>query len=61
MAAIDIVKGGVGLGACSDGRQRATSEGPFGVVVWGLAPYASYAYPAGGSAAVINDVDPVPQ
>ncbi len=38
------------------GPESATSDSPFGVVVWGFASYASYAYPAGGNAAGINQV-----
>jgi len=38
------------------------SDGPFGIVVWGLDAYSSYAYPAGGNAAQLTDlvVPPMP-
>lgn len=51
------------VGACKSGLHVAESEGSFGVVVWGVDTYASYAYPAGGNAAVINQivVPPVPK
>ena len=41
----------------------ATSSGPFGLTVWGLDNFASYAYPAGGNVASINTVvvPPTPQ
>lgn len=47
---------------CTNGPHQAESDGPFGLVVWGLAKYASYAYPAGGNVARLNDVEvqPVP-
>jgi hypothetical protein len=34
------------VGACTNGRHTASSAGAFNVIVWGLANYASYAYPA---------------
>lgn len=56
VALVEIIKNGAGNGACTNGPQVAESEGPFGVMVWGLSTYASYAYPAGGSVAPINTV-----
>ena len=41
---------------CQNGGHVATSDGPFGMVVWGLDGFSSYAYPAGGSVAAINTV-----
>ena len=55
-ASVQLVKTGAGIGSCSNGPQSAKSAAPFGVVVWGFANYASYAYPAGGNAAGINQV-----
>jgi hypothetical protein len=43
-------------GSCGNGRHVASSQGPFGLVVYGLDTYASYAYPAGGNAAVLSGV-----
>ena len=43
-------------GACANGRHVATSDGPFGLVVYGLDTYSSYGYPAGGNAAALNSV-----
>jgi hypothetical protein len=34
----------------------ADSDGPFGVVVWGLDSLASYAYAAGGNVRALNAV-----
>jgi len=34
-------------GTCTDGAHRIWSDGPFAMTVWGLARYASYAYPGG--------------
>ena len=45
---------------CENGSQTAESEGRFGITVWGLDTFASYAYPAGGNAAPINTVVVVP-
>ncbi|UQA56182.1 IgGFc-binding protein [Polyangium aurulentum] len=60
---VDLVRAGIGVNGCKNGRHTADSEGPFGVVVWGLDSYSSYAYPAGGNAAKITDavVPPVPK
>ncbi len=56
MARIDLVRGGKGVGACSNGARSAKSDGTFGVTVWGVDWWASYAYSVGGSAFKINDV-----
>jgi hypothetical protein len=53
---VDLVRDGAGVGSCSNGRHVASSDGPFGLVVWGLDNWASYAYPAGSGAASINAV-----
>jgi hypothetical protein len=53
---VDLVRGGRGTAQCNNGPQVAQSEGPFGIVVWGLADAASYGYPAGGNVAPINTV-----
>lgn len=44
------------VGTCKNGFHVAESEAPFGLVVWGLDNFASYAYPAGGNVAPINQV-----
>jgi hypothetical protein len=44
------------VGTCTNGRHTATSAGAFNIMVWGLATYASYAYPAGGNVGKINPV-----
>jgi hypothetical protein len=43
-------------GSCGNGGHVASSQGPFGLVVYGLDTYASYGYPAGGNAAVLSGV-----
>jgi hypothetical protein len=44
------------IGSCTNGRHTATSAGAFNIMVWGLANFASYAYPAGGNVGKINPV-----
>jgi hypothetical protein len=56
VATFDLIAGGNRTGACDNGPQTARSDGPFGLLVWGLDEYASYAYPAGGNLHAINDV-----
>jgi hypothetical protein len=53
---VDLVRAGVSVGSCQNGPHVATSDGPFGIVVWGLDSYASYSYPAGGNFKSINSV-----
>jgi hypothetical protein len=55
-ARVDIVRSGKGVGSCTNGAHTATSAAPFGITVWGVDWWASYAYPAGGAAFQINDV-----
>jgi len=55
-ATVDLVREGVAAGACSNGPHAASSDGPFGIMVWGTGNAASYAYPAGGNVAPINTV-----
>ncbi len=57
-----LVKEAQPQNACKNGPQFAKSNGAFGVMVWGLDSYASYAYPAGGTIAPINTlvVPPAP-
>jgi len=60
---VDLVRADKGVGTCLNGRHTASSNAPFGVVVWGLDAYSSYAYPAGGNAATLSTVtvSPVPK
>jgi hypothetical protein len=44
------------VGNCTNGRHTASSGGAFTIMVWGLANFASYAYPAGGNVGKINPV-----
>ena len=40
-------------------HQRSPLEGVFGVLVWGLDSFSSYAYPAGGNAGQLAVLDPL--
>lgn len=53
---VDLLRSDTPVGTCANGQHVATSTGPFGVTVWGIDSYASYAYPAGGNVASINTV-----
>jgi len=53
---IDLIRASTGNGSCDNGPHVATSNGPFGLTVWGLDTFSSYAYPAGGNVAPINSV-----
>jgi hypothetical protein len=63
IADVDLIRAGAKVGDCDNGLHVATSDGGFGLTVWGLDSYASYAYPAGGNVGTINDVvvPPVPR
>ena len=52
---VDLVRGAP-VGTCTNGGHVASSVGRFGLMVWGLDDYASYAYPAGGNVSVVNNV-----
>jgi hypothetical protein len=60
---VDLMRAGVSVASCTNGRHTAESSAPFGMVVWGLDSYSSYAYPAGGNAATLSTatVEPVPK
>jgi hypothetical protein len=53
---VDLLRAGKPSGSCQNGRQRATSKGAFGLIVWGLDTYSSYGYPAGGNARKTTEV-----
>jgi hypothetical protein len=53
---VDLVRGNQPLKDCATSRHVASSQGPFGVVVWGTDWAASYGYPAGGNLTSINEV-----
>lgn len=59
VAQVDLVRGGEGVGACTNGRHSAESTGTFGMTVWGYDSYASYAYPAGGNARTLRELPPL--
>jgi hypothetical protein len=52
----ELVRSNVGIGSCTNGVHSAKSDGRFGITVWGEDCASSYGYPAGGNAAVINQV-----
>jgi hypothetical protein len=57
-AHVELFRGGVGaVPACATSQHLASSDGNFGVVVWGQDSAASYGYPAGGNLQTINTVD----
>jgi hypothetical protein len=58
---VDLVRADIGVNGCKNGHHVAESKGPFGLVVWGLDSYSSYAYPAGGSATALSDVIVTPK
>ncbi|MBK9755947.1 MAG: hypothetical protein IPO88_21085 [Nannocystis sp.] len=33
---VNLVRADIGVGGCTNGHHTASSDGPFGVVVWGL-------------------------
>jgi hypothetical protein len=53
---VDLIRGGMKNASCDNGPHTAWSDGAFGLMVWGIDEYSSYAYPAGGSIAPINAV-----
>lgn len=57
VAHVDLYRGEVGVTpSCATSQHLATSNGKFGITVWGTDFYASYGYPAGGNIGSINDV-----
>ncbi len=56
VATADLIRADIGVNGCTNGHHTATSTGPFGLVVWGLDSYSSYAYPAGGNANALSDI-----
>ncbi len=56
MTNVNLIFGGTANGSCNNGPHTASSNGAFGVMVWGLDSASSYAYPAGGNVAPINSV-----
>jgi hypothetical protein len=52
VAHIDLYRAGTGI--CAKSQQKAWSDAPFGIIVWGVDDLASYGYPAGGNARKLN-------
>ena len=60
-AHVELERSGVPVGNCGTSSHLATSDGPFGIVVWGTDLASSYGYPAGSDISKINAVTlPVP-
>ncbi len=57
VATADLMRADIGVNGCENGLHEASSDAPFGLVVWGLDSYSSYAYPAGGNALELTDVE----
>jgi hypothetical protein len=55
-ARVDLTRKFESKNGCTSGAHTASSDEPFGIAVWGVDWWASYAYPAGGSVAKLNDV-----
>lgn len=60
MTDVDLMRAYIPNGSCQNGRHIAESDAPFGLVVWGIDHFASYAYPAGSGAAQLNEVVVIP-
>jgi hypothetical protein len=56
IAKVDLIRFNVPNMGCTNGPHTAQSDGPFGLMVWGLDNYSSYAYPAGGSVATLTTI-----
>ncbi len=56
VTSVDLQRDSTPVMSCTNGKHEATSEGQFGITVWGLSSAASYGYPAGGNVQTINDV-----
>jgi IgGFc binding protein len=57
---VQLTDGFVSKGDCGYGRQEASSDGPFGITVWGMGQDASYGYVGGTGLRPINDAPPTP-
>jgi IgGFc binding protein len=56
IAKVDLIRLGQPNMGCTNGPHVADSQGQFGLMVWGLDNYSSYAYPAGGSVATLTTI-----
>jgi hypothetical protein len=57
VAHVELYRAGMGADSdCETSQHVATSDGDFGIVVWGTDSAASYGYPAGGGLESINGV-----
>lgn len=61
VAHVELYRAGVAeVPARATSRHEASTASPFGITVWGTDRYSSYAYPAGGNARTLNEVDITP-
>lgn len=51
---VEVTSSRAPVGNCSYGRHEASSDGPFGLYVWGLDKDASYGFPAGAGSRPIS-------
>jgi hypothetical protein len=57
IAHVELYRGSTGaVPACETSQHLASSDGDFGIMVWGTDTYASYGYPAGGNLKTLNEV-----
>ena len=57
VAHVELYRGSTAqVPACATSQHLASSEGDFGIMVWGTDYYASYGYPAGGNLKTLNEV-----
>ena len=62
VAHVELFRGSTAsVPACATSQHLATSDAPFGIMVWGIDSFASYGYPAGGNLQTINEVDIDPE
>lgn len=60
VAHVELFHGTEGPPACRTSQHTAWSTEPFGLAVWGVDDFASYAYPGGAMLRDINDIDVIP-
>ncbi len=54
---VRLTKDKRGVGGCGYGRHEASSDGPFGLYVWGVDSFASYGFPAGAGSRPTSTVE----
>jgi hypothetical protein len=57
VAHVELYRGSTAaVPGCATSQHLASSEGDFGIMVWGTDYYASYGYPAGGNLKTLNEI-----